>query len=505
MKNITKKILLVLISAITLLTAINTNAVAKTIELGGTETIEAYIGETKFTTKTIKNGGLAYCLNMSKKTAKNITANLVKEEDAGVAYILVNGYPSKSITGDKFKDYYITQTALWWYLDDTTGSTNLSEKFKVSGTDKYNLRPTIKNLVAKAKEAKSAGYVKTTLSISTSSNSMTLTDGYYVSQAISAKSSNISSYKVALTNAPSGTVIVDNKGATKTTFASNETFKVKVPAKAVTETSMNITITASATGTTYKAYRYEPTNKDMQPITPATPEKETTDVTSKLTLNIESSKVKIVKIDANTSKAIAGASLVMKDSSGKVITSWTSTTNYHVIRNLKNGTYTITETEAPTGYLLNEEPITFTITDTNKEIEIKIENTPRLSVVNILKVDNETGEPLTGAELVVKDSAGVEIARFTSTEEPFVLTDLEDGTYTVEEISAPTGYMLSEEKISFTIDSKNLSHQIMFGNNKEVIVPNTNATSSIIITLIGIAIIAFGIKIVMKDEKKSNR
>ena len=32
------------------------------------------------------------------------------------------------------------------------------------------------------------------------------------------------------------------------------------------------------------------------------------------------------------------------DASGKVITSWVSTTNYHVVRNLKNGTYTITET-----------------------------------------------------------------------------------------------------------------------------------------------------------------
>ena len=68
--------------------------------------------------------------------------------------------------------------------------------------------------------------------------------------------------------------------------SSDSAAESKVPAKAVTETSMNITITASATGTTYKAYRYEPTNKDMQPITPATPEKETTDVTSKLTLNI---------------------------------------------------------------------------------------------------------------------------------------------------------------------------------------------------------------------------
>ena len=42
--------------------------------------------------------------------------------NAGVAYILENGYPNKHFTGDSNKDYYITQLAVWWYLDDTTGS-----------------------------------------------------------------------------------------------------------------------------------------------------------------------------------------------------------------------------------------------------------------------------------------------------------------------------------------------------------------------------------------------
>ena len=147
----------------------------------------------------------------------------------------------------------------------------------------------------------------------------------------------------------------------------------------------------------------------------------------------------------------------------------------------------------------------FTITDTNKEVEIKIANSPRISVVNILKVDNATGEALAGAVLAVKDDAGNEITRFTTTQEPFVLTDLADGTYTIEEIEAPAGYMLSEEKMTFTIDSENLSHQIVFGNSKEIIVPDTNTSTSVIITLIGIVIIAFGIKLVIKDGKKSNK
>ena len=46
----------------------------------------------------------------------------------------------------------------------------------------------------------------------------------------------------------------------------------------------------------------------------------------------------------------------LKDSNGNEITRWKSTTNAHVIRNLKNGSYTVEEIEAPTGYKKLKEP-----------------------------------------------------------------------------------------------------------------------------------------------------
>ena len=126
-KSIKKTILSVLVALLVFVsTATATYAVPQTITLGGTETLEGYVSGVKFTTKTTKDGGYLYCLDMKKKTAKDTTATLKGQRDAGVAYIIANGYPSKSITGDRLKDYYITQTAVWWYLDDTTGSSNLS-------------------------------------------------------------------------------------------------------------------------------------------------------------------------------------------------------------------------------------------------------------------------------------------------------------------------------------------------------------------------------------------
>lgn len=500
-KSIKKTILSVLVALLVFVsTATATYAVPQTITLGGTETLEGYVSGVKFTTKTTKDGGYLYCLDMKKKTAKDTTATLKGQRDAGVAYIIANGYPRKSITGDRLKDYYITQTAVWWYLDDTTGSSNLSQKFKTTGSDPHNIRPIIKNLVEKAKTAKANGYAQTKLTITTSNKDMSLKDGYYVSSEITASSSNISTYTVTLSNAPSGTKVVSTSGVEKTTFNAGEKFIIKVPGSKVTGTELDIKVTAKATGYVTKAYEYTPVNNTMQPV--ALIETETQNVSSTITLSIENSKVTIIKVDKSTNQPLAGAKLVVKDSAGNTITGWTSTTNGHVIRNLKPGTYTVTETSAPKGYKLNTTPVTFTITASNQNVTVKVYNEPKETVVNILKVDNETQKPLAGATLVVRKADGTEVVRFTSTTEPYVLTNLEDGTYTVEEIAAPAGYILSSEKKTFTIDDNHLSHQITFGNNPEVKVPDT-ASSSLIFTLLGIVIISTGIGFVYKNGKKA--
>ena len=212
--------------------------------------------------------------------------------------------------------------------------------------------------------------------------------------------------------------------------------------------------------------------------------------------------VSIKKVDAKTNQPIEGAKLVLKDSSGNVITEWTSTVNAHIIRNLSNGTYTIQETEAPTGYILSDHVTSFTVDDVNRTFTITIENTAKKSVVNIVKVDQETNQPLAGAELVVRNSAGAEVARFVSTTQAYVLTDLANGTYTVEEVTAPAGYMKSNEKITFTIDDDHLSHQVTFINAKEVIVPDTATIPSGIIILIGMIITLSGIYYITGNAKK---
>lgn len=506
MKKIKKILLAVFVAVISYCTLTTTvDAVPQTIQMGSPERLPAYIAGTYFDTKKTIDGDYMYCLDMYKYTTQNTTVTLDGELDAGVAYIMVNGYPNKSFTGEKFKDYYITQTALWWYLDDTTGSSNLSQSFKTNGSDQYNLRPYIQNLVAKAKEARNAGYTKTTLSASVSDKTMTITsDGkYYVSEEVKVSATNMSEYNVSIASGPSKTVVIDKDGKEKSTFSTGETFRVQVPVSQVEDAEVNIKVTISGTGKVYKAYKYKPQNTNQQNVTPSiiTPVEEK--VSTSLDLTISTSKITIVKIDKATGNAIAGAKLVLKDSDGNKITSWTSTTLGHVIKNLPNGTYTVEEIEAPTGYELNKEVVKFTIDDNNRVQKIKFYNEAKDRVVNIIKIDKSTGKPLAGAVLVVKDADGNEVARFTTTTDPYVLTGLKDGTYTVEEVEAPAGYQKSNEIISFTLDKEHVSQQITIENYPEVPVPNTSTTSSILLVIIGLGIIGGAIRFVQKNTKKS--
>lgn len=488
-KKIESLIMLILTTVLFLGGTINVNAVAQTIQLGKGEDVSAYLAGVKFKTKVTTSGEYVYCLDRFKLTAENVTGTLVGEKDAGFAYIIENGYPYKSLTGDRLKDYYITQTAIWWYLDETTGSGNLGADFKVSAQDPNGIRPYVKKLVDNAKKKKDEGYAKSSININVNSLNMELSSDkkYYISEYISVASSNISAYTVSVTD---GAIVIAADGSEKTTFAASEKFKVKLPVTKVSDTKTTVKVTVSAKATVNKVYEYKPTNSNMQNFLPAILVPTTEDVKASKDLQIASSKVSIVKLDRTTGKPLAGAELVLKDSTGKELLTWTSTTNARVIRNLANGTYTVTEKKAPNGYKKITKPIEFTISDENQNIMVKVNNDPIVSVVTITKLDKSTEKPLAGAILVLKNSKGEVIERFETTNESFSITGLPYDTYTVSEEKAPNGYQKVNDVITFTINDEHLSYQVNFYNYPIVRVPDTASSSSLIMTIIGFIIIA---------------
>lgn len=460
------------------------DAAAKTIKVGKATLLPGYVAGTKYNIKPLVGGGYGYCLNIHKGNASNTTQYLQNEMNAGIAYILENGYPKKHFTGDKKKDFYITQGAIWWYLDDTTGTSYLSKSFKTNGSDKYGLRKYMKKLVSGAKEAKKNGYSKPSLNAKVSSTKMTLSSDkkYYVSKAIDANAKNIDGkYKVSVTSAPSGTIITDTNGNKQASFKSNEKFLIKIPASKIAEgktASAKVKITASST--INKAYKYAPKNDSIQPMTvlqpytksvsdtisvkvtkPKTPTPAPTPTPNNLP---EPAKVSILKLDKDTNATVEGAVLVVKDANGNEIDRFTSTSEAHKIENIANGTYTVEEVEAPSGYELSTEKQTFTISDSVRTAEVKYYNKAQTSVVSIFKLDKNTNNPVIGAVLVIKDANGNEIKKITSSANGNSITGLSNGTYTVEEVEAPAGYELSTEKETFTLDDDTKTVEVKFYN-----------------------------------------
>ena len=512
MKKMTKRLLTVIAAlAVFLIPIANAQAATQTISIGPATKTGTYIGGVRFHYKKTVEGKFLYCVDMNKETAANITADLVTSGsvvDGGIFYILKNGYPEKSITGNADKDYYITQTAIWWYLDETTGSSNLGEMFKSVGDDEYGMRSIVKNLVNEGIKHRydSHGITNYTFGLTSSDSSMTLQGDYYVSKTISLTSqTNIKDYKVSLEGAPQGTIIEvngQNNTSMQVNITGGQSFKIKVPASSVTK-DFSIKVKGTATSAVqYDAFEYKPRDASMQSV--ALLEKVQKSFTSEVNLNVSlASKVSIVKIDANTEQPIAGAVLVLRDATGKELSRWTSTTKAHIFENLPYGTYTVEEIEAPKGYSISNKETKFTLSESNKDIKVLIKNTAKSVVVNITKVDQATGEALAGAVLVIKDANGNIVYKFTSGTTSEIITDLENGTYTIEEESAPEGYIKSDQIITFTIDDEHLSHQITFENAKEYYVPNTGSASSMIMIILGIVITGLGLKFVYKNGQKT--
>ena len=498
------------------------NNAPTTLKAGtNTKSIGPYDGlYTYFETKTYVEDGkekLAYCRNSINKNApKGVTLTKSKELDAGYLYIIKNGYPNKSITGNADKDYYITQTAVWWYMDETGESSGLGSGFKNSNATSSQKA---KALVEGAKKAKRQGYATPSLKLSSTNQKLTKTnDGkYYQSELITITSTSVSTnYKVSLSGAPEGTIVVDSNGKEKTSFATNEKFRIKVPTEKITKLSYNFNASVTATGSVEKVYEYKPSDtSNYQTIVPGRTYVETTPLSATAKFTISDTGVKISKQDITTKEELPGATLVIKDSTGKEIATWVSTNEPKYISGLEEGKYTLQETIAPEGYELSTETIEFEVV-AGKVVSKIMYNTPKkVTMVKISKQDITTKEELPGATLVIKDSTGKEIATWVSTNEPKYISGLEEGKYTLQETIAPEGYELSTETIEFEVKNNGeITAVVMYNTPKkaptpekeeEIEVPITDTNIPPYIYMLGLGVIGAGTCLVVKYAKKENQ
>lgn len=183
----------------------------------------------------------------------------------------------------------------------------------------------------------------------------------------------------------------------------------------------------------------------------------------------------IKKVDhENPEKLLEGAkfnvtdengSLLKWKAEGSVYTPYESgssviTAGRITLKELPEGTYTLTEIDAPSGYAILDGSRTFTITEANMTapLEIKVENLLRRTAVGFIKVDKNNKElRLAGAEFTLYRMNGekqgeVVATGVTNSNGLVTFTELTMGSYRAKETKAPKGYKLWNAPIDFTVD-----------------------------------------------------
>lgn len=103
-------------------------------------------------------------------------------------------------------------------------------------------------------------------------------------------------------------------------------------------------------------------------------------------------------------------------------------------------TYIVSETRAPDGFLISDAPKTVTVKP-GETVEVIFQD-DRVEEFTIRKVGSD-GKPIGGVTFVISTLAGAEVARVTTGSDGLaVLTDIQPGSYKVQEVSVPDGVIL---------------------------------------------------------------
>lgn len=235
---------------------------------------------------------IAYKPNLEYK--KDITIN-----DAGLVYLMANLYPSVSFKADDGSDLslgaqvWLTQSAIWIYAaqNNYPNNTLMTQDLIKSVETEKKIYDTSMNIVAEVTDADVAAGKQTLyqkygidklladaktlknipanrLDVTRKTNNISLTsDGKYyqtdyisvVGTVSSEKIGKFNGYQVTLTNAPEGTIVIDEDGKEikdLSNFSVGTKFAVRVPVANLKESNKELQISVLGSFDTYIAHRY---------------------------------------------------------------------------------------------------------------------------------------------------------------------------------------------------------------------------------------------------------
>jgi len=180
----------------------------------------------------------------------------------------------------------------------------------------------------------------------------------------------------------------------------------------------------------------------------------------------------ILKRDAVTQKPLKGAEFTVKDSEGRSVGRYvTGTDGTATVTGLTpNGTYVVSETKAPTGYIKDETPKNIVVRSgvTNN---LTFDNEPATTLIIHKYIEGTANEPLAGVAFKVVDGNGGAVGPndgifYTDHAGEIVVEGLEPGTtVTACEIKTVEGYVLDGTPQDILIKAGEVQN-LVFWNSK---------------------------------------
>ena len=183
--------------------------------------------------------------------------------------------------------------------------------------------------------------------------------------------------------------------------------------------------------------------------------------------NKKLASLQIIKTDAYSHAPLSGATFTVQRANGERIGIYkTDVSGKIIVPVLEAGTYIVSETIAPEGYILDNIPQTVVIKN-NALTVAEFTNKP-LSGIEILKTGVDGTTPLIGAVFTIVRANGERVGDKYTTDVAgkIVVHGLAEGVYIVSEIQAPVGYLLNSPPQTVEVKSGRLT--IAEFTNKEL-------------------------------------
>ena len=153
-------------------------------------------------------------------------------------------------------------------------------------------------------------------------------------------------------------------------------------------------------------------------------------------------KIRITKVDADTQYALSDTIFTVTDVSGAIVATLTTDADGSAETDwLPYGSYTVTEVQAPDGYVNGGFTTVIEATENGKTYTIHVENTAMQGGIRLTKTDASNGRALANVQFDIFDANGTLVGTMiTNGDGVAVSGNLPRGQYTVREHELPAGY-----------------------------------------------------------------